>query len=436
MTTYPRISIVTPNFNQGRFLEACIKSVLSQEYPNLEYIIIDGASTDASVDIIRKYRDKLAYWVSEKDNGQTDAINKGLRRATGDIFNWINADDRLTPGALARCADAWRGNPQAAGWVGGCRRIDEHGNVNQAVYPNGLDRENIGQNWNGKQFYQPSCFLSMEKIGEIGELNSSLYIAMDLDLWLRILEKGVFIAGGGVWSEAIDHDDAKTQKYKDRILRETCDLQRAYGFIEGSEKRRAAEPGAGIKYSAPDALVRRLQGLEPRAARAWRGAPPYDKRKHICYAADLESDCDIESIRYFTQEIFPEIAKKRPVEFHVIASRAREYARAHALPHVKFINRPRNINAALSRYRLFISPMARAGGLPGKIGLAAAAGLPVVTTTAGTENFPVRDGVECFIADSPREFAEKCLQILNDRVGWNNFSLRSRVMLAEKNKSG
>ena len=102
------LSIITPSFNQGEYIEQTIDSVLSQKYPNLEYIIIDGGSTDQSVEIIKKYKKHLAYWVSEPDQGQSDAINKGLRMATGEIINWINSDDYYEKDALQTVADAFQ----------------------------------------------------------------------------------------------------------------------------------------------------------------------------------------------------------------------------------------------------------------------------------------------------------------------------------------
>jgi len=102
---WPKISIVTPSYNQGQFIEETIRSILLQNYPNLEYIIIDGASTDNSVDIIKKYERWITYWVTEKDRGQAQAINKGIYRASGDIFNWINSDDLLLPKVLRLVAE-------------------------------------------------------------------------------------------------------------------------------------------------------------------------------------------------------------------------------------------------------------------------------------------------------------------------------------------
>jgi glycosyltransferase involved in cell wall biosynthesis len=114
----PKISIVTPSFNQGQFLEETIMSVLNQNYANLEYIIIDGGSTDETAGVIRRYEDRLAYWISEKDRGQVHAINKGLEQATGDIFAFINSDDVYLPGAFAAVAEHFEAYPQSE-WVCG-----------------------------------------------------------------------------------------------------------------------------------------------------------------------------------------------------------------------------------------------------------------------------------------------------------------------------
>ncbi len=109
---FPRITIVTPSYNQGQYIEETILSVINQDYPNLEYIIIDGGSSDNTVEIIKKYSDRITYWISEKDNGQAHAINKGFRKATGDILNWLNSDDQLQPGALKIIAQRFGESPE------------------------------------------------------------------------------------------------------------------------------------------------------------------------------------------------------------------------------------------------------------------------------------------------------------------------------------
>src|SRR5690606_33372967 len=110
MSPLPRITIVTPNFNGAATLRATIESVLGQSYPNLEYIVMDGGSTDGSVGIIREYADRLAHWTSERDRGQSDALNRAFARATGELWTFVNSDDRLAPGALRALADAWLKN--------------------------------------------------------------------------------------------------------------------------------------------------------------------------------------------------------------------------------------------------------------------------------------------------------------------------------------
>jgi len=234
---YPRISIITPSYNQGQFVEKCISSILSQNYPNLEYIVIDGGSTDNSVEVIKRYEDRISYWVSEKDTGQADAINKGLKVATGEIFNWINSDDYLEPGALFKVAQAYQKNPEAVGWMGACRRVEPDGRVINVVYPNSLNRDNLGQNWNGRQFYQPSGFLRTDIARRVGGMNTNFHFAFDMDLCLRMLTQGEFVVAEGTWSCATIHPDAKTQQSRKQMFTEQVEIQKMHGFVEGAANR-------------------------------------------------------------------------------------------------------------------------------------------------------------------------------------------------------
>jgi GT2 family glycosyltransferase len=202
---WPKISIVTVSFNQVQFLEHAIQSVLEQNYPNLEYIVVDGGSTDGSVDIIEKYRPQLTHVIIESDQGQSDALNKGLNLATGDIMNWLCSDDMLEPGSLARIAASYRrSKPDLI--VGGCVRI---GNVrsdesfrHHSAIPFGrvmpLPFSNLLQfmrSWEkANYFFQPEVFFS-RRIWEAsgGFVKRHLYYAMDYDLWLRMAMAGATV---------------------------------------------------------------------------------------------------------------------------------------------------------------------------------------------------------------------------------------------------
>src|SRR5262245_19170175 len=127
MQYYPRISVITPSFNQAEFIETTILSILQQNYPNLEYLVIDGGSSDGSIEIIQKYQRHLAYWVSEKDRGQAHAINKGLQRATGELIAFLNSDDFYLEDTLARVADRYMRHPGVDLWHGRCRIVDQRG---------------------------------------------------------------------------------------------------------------------------------------------------------------------------------------------------------------------------------------------------------------------------------------------------------------------
>ena len=235
--TTPRITIVTPSYNQGQFIEATIRSVLLQSYPNLEYIIMDGGSQDGTVDIIRRYEPWLTYWISEPDRGQSHAINKGLERGTGEIFTWLNSDDLLLPGALWRIAEAYRAHPDSIAWVGACHLINADGRIIKTVVPKGLERDNLANWYHGGFFYQPSCFFSARTYQAIGGIDESLQYAMDLDLWLRLAAVGDFVAVPEIVSAAIIHENAKTQAQRPQMHVETMYVQYKHGYTEQAANR-------------------------------------------------------------------------------------------------------------------------------------------------------------------------------------------------------
>ena len=260
MVNWPKITVVTPNYNQGDFIERCIKSVINQDYPNFEYFIIDAESTDLSIEIIKRYENKIDYWISEKDKGQSDAINKGLQKATGTIFNWLNADDYLEPKAFFRVAESYLNSSSAAGWIGACRIVDKDGNVHKIIMPNGVERDHIGNNWNGMVFYQPSCFLSTDKVKKIGKLNIDLHYCMDFELYLRLLKNDKFIIGNGIWANAIKHPEAKTQKTLDQCYLEVIEVQKKNNYHDGAKNRYDRRFGNGrLEYIIPSDLTKQLR---------------------------------------------------------------------------------------------------------------------------------------------------------------------------------
>jgi len=185
LNDYPKISIVTPSFNQGQYIEQTICSVLNQGYPNLEYIIIDGGSTDNTVEIIKKYESKLAYWVSEPDLGQSDAINKGLKYCTGDIFNWINSDDWYEPNALFNVANAFMNNSTAQFVSGYENRIEETGMIN--LYTGTYLKPSIEETIDLCEVAQPSTFFKLDTIKKVHGVSEDLHYIFDAEMWVKLL---------------------------------------------------------------------------------------------------------------------------------------------------------------------------------------------------------------------------------------------------------
>lgn len=182
----PLVSIVTPSYNQAQFLERTILSVLTQDYPNIEYIVMDGGSKDSSAEIIRKYSDKLRYWVSEKDNGQSDAINKGWKMATGVYCCYLNSDDELTPGAVSAVVEAFEKNPAAGIIYGDYTFVDENNKIIQEGKGHQTSFKKLLVHGQMPAIAQPSSFYRMDLVRKVGYIDSSLHLSMDYDLLLRL----------------------------------------------------------------------------------------------------------------------------------------------------------------------------------------------------------------------------------------------------------
>lgn len=183
--SWPRVSIVTPSYNQGQFLEETLRSVLLQGYPDLEYILIDGGSSDESVGIIRRYAAWLTYWVSEPDRGQSHAINKGFRKGSGSILAWLNADDLYEPGAVPAATQAFSNHPDAVLLYGDCANIDPEGKVFSISRSRAYDRDRLVRFW-PNFIPQPTAFFRRSAFAAATGLDVSLHFAMDYDLWIRL----------------------------------------------------------------------------------------------------------------------------------------------------------------------------------------------------------------------------------------------------------
>jgi glycosyltransferase involved in cell wall biosynthesis len=205
---HPKISIITPSYNQVDFLERTILSVLEQDYPNVEYIVIDGGSTDGSVDIIKKYADRLAYWVSEPDAGQSNAINKGIKRATGEWVAWQNSDDIFYPGAFSALEAAATRCPDADIVIGNINLIDRHDKVLRdiryvAPSYDGLLAE-------GMVLTNQAAFWRRRVHAQVGWLNESLHFGFDYEWFLRLTKNRKGRYAKELWGGYRLHDATKT----------------------------------------------------------------------------------------------------------------------------------------------------------------------------------------------------------------------------------
>lgn len=229
---WPTITIVTPSYNQAPFAEATLRSVLLQGYPKLEYIVLDGGSSDGAAQVIEKYANFLSFWSSGPDRGQSDAINQGFARATGQVLAWLNTDDRYLPGTLHSVARQVMAHPGAAAWVGSCRSVDPRGRTLGRRDARGLQLPALAD-WLGEGcFSQPASFYSAAAARRAGPLDIALQSSFDVDFFLRLARQGDFAGSPELWAEETVHPAAKTAALPGRSMAELRLVQIRNGFAD------------------------------------------------------------------------------------------------------------------------------------------------------------------------------------------------------------
>jgi len=220
MTDLPLVSIITPTFNQARYIEATIQSVLLQDYPHIEYMIVDGGSQDGTVDVIKKYERRsgvtppIAWWVSEKDKGQTDAINKGFAHANGEILAWLNSDDTYEPGAISAAVKYLQEHPEVGMVYGDCNFINEDGHVIGKFGSAQTDQRLLRQGY--VHIPQQTVFFRADLWKRVSPLDHSFYFAMDYDLWTRLAARTQLKYVPQTWANFRLHTTGKTIVADDR----------------------------------------------------------------------------------------------------------------------------------------------------------------------------------------------------------------------------
>ena len=202
------VSIITPSYNQAAYLEQTILSVLNQDYAPIEYIVVDGASKDASVEIIKKYADRLAYWVSEKDGGQAEAINKGFARATGEIIAWLNSDDYYLEGAVSAAVKIFEANPDVVLVYGNMLAVDEHGKTFNTLTYKQLTLEDL---LCFQIIGQPAVFMRRSGLQKTNSLDATFHFLLDHFLWIQLAQHGRILHANQTWAAARYHAEAKNR---------------------------------------------------------------------------------------------------------------------------------------------------------------------------------------------------------------------------------
>ncbi len=227
LSDLPKVSIITPSFNQGQFLEASIRSVLEQDYPNIEYIIVDGSSKDESVEIIKKYQNHLAWWVSEKDKGHADALNKGFSHATGEILAWLNSDDIYFPNAVSEAISVLRSHPEVGMVYGNADLIDDAGaTIGQFAAKQTSYRQMLR---GSVHIPQATTFFRSKLWQQVGPLDLSLFFSFDYDLWVRLAKVSQLLYVPKRWAKFRIHGAGKTIVNDDRCYPDMLRVLRREG---------------------------------------------------------------------------------------------------------------------------------------------------------------------------------------------------------------
>ena len=300
MEKIPRVSIITPSYNQAAYLEQTIQSVLGQGYPDLEYIIVDGGSTDGSLEIIQKYASQLAWWVSEKDSGQAEAVNKGFRRATGDIVGWLNSDDLYLPGAIAGAVAALAANPQVGLVFSDVESLDGASNRINVMRFGDWDLRDL---MTFRIISEPGVFMRRSILVQTGLLDLSYHFLLDHKLWLSMgLLAPIQYVPGVCWAAARFHAAAKN------VAQASAFGAEAYRIVEWMQAQPDFQPYLAGLHRRVLAGAHRLNafylldGGKPGAALAayWKGLLQYPPAvlsdwRRILYA--LFSPLGLEGLR-------------------------------------------------------------------------------------------------------------------------------------------
>jgi glycosyltransferase involved in cell wall biosynthesis len=255
---YPRISVVTVSYNQAEFIEDNIKSVIKQNYPNVEHVVIDAGSTDGTLEILKKY-DKYLNWTSEPDNGQSNGLNKGFKKTTGEIISWINSDDNLASGSLHKIADFFQKNPDEIAVIGDQAIIDEQGDLLHVIKSRAYDFDYLLNH--AKGITQNSTFFKRDVFEKIGYLDESLDYAMDRDLFIRIASIKNMPYISETLSEFRMQPNAKTAEGSYKFAKELLKIRKKYG---GKFMSPAGKNDLYIIFTQPLRQIKWLRSLVQR----------------------------------------------------------------------------------------------------------------------------------------------------------------------------